>query len=92
MTKQKVGRASGIVSLICIAVSVIYFFFSRGPEADVYLMIAVGGISSIAGLILAIVSAFLMKRYVYLIVGLLGNGTILVFSFFLLLAMGISEP
>lgn len=92
MNKHGVGRLCGIGSLLCIVLYVICFFVLRGPNSDVYLIISIGGILSIIGILIAIVSAILSKRFVYLIIGLLGNCAVLALSYFLLLAMGISEP
>lgn len=92
MNKQGVGRWCGIGSLLCIVLYVISFFVLRGPNANVYTIISIGGVLSLLGIALAIVSAILSKRYVYLIIGFLGNGCVLACSFLLLLAMGISEP
>ncbi|MFK3939198.1 hypothetical protein ACI2JA_16985 [Alkalihalobacillus sp. NPDC078783] len=92
MNKHGVGRLSGIVSLMCIVLYVISFFVLRGPDANVNMMIIIGVALSLIGMLLAIVSAILSKRFVYLIVGLLGNGAVLAYSSLLFLAMGISEP
>ncbi|MEY8750102.1 hypothetical protein [Alkalicoccobacillus gibsonii] len=92
MNKQGVGRWCGIGSLLCIVLYVISFFVMRGPDVDIYLIISLGGVLSLLGIVLAIVSTVLLKRFVYLVIGLLGNGAVLACSFLLLLAMGISEP
>lgn len=92
MNKQGVGRWCGIGSLFCVILYVISFFVLRGPDVDIYLIISLGGVLSLLGIVLAIVSAILSKRYVYLIIGFLGNGAVLANTFFLLLAMDISEP
>ncbi|MGN7312100.1 hypothetical protein ACTHQ4_13490 [Alkalicoccobacillus gibsonii] len=92
MNKQGVGRWCGIGSLFCVVLYVISFFVMRGPDVDIYLSISLGGVLSLLGIVLAIVSTVLLKRFVYLVIGLLGNGAVLACSFLLLLAMGISEP
>lgn len=92
MNKQGVGRWCGIGSLLCIVLYVISFFVMRGPDVDIYLIISLGGVLSLLGIVFAIVSTVLLKRFVYLVIGLLGNGAVLACSFLLLLAMGISEP
>lgn len=88
---RKAGRIVGLLSLLPVLISIITFFIMRGPNVDVYLMIIIHSILSFVGIVLAIIS--LVKNQILLFfLGLLGNGLVLVFAFFLLLAMGIGEP
>ena len=62
------------------------------PNVDIYFQIKIFSILSIIGLLFAIYFWLMSKRIILLIIGLIGNGFVLAFTFFLLLAMGISEP
>ncbi|MGE7674206.1 hypothetical protein ACQKMV_11585 [Lysinibacillus sp. NPDC094403] len=88
----KAGFIFGGLSVLTPILSYILFLKTRGPNADIYFMITVFGILSVVGILLAVLSYGLSKRLVLPIIGLLGNGVVLVFTYFLLLAMGISEP
>ncbi|WP_245890108.1 hypothetical protein [Rummeliibacillus pycnus] len=92
MNKKSLGGKSGIISVVLVIVSIIFFFSLRGPDADIYLIISIFSILSIIGIICAISYWVLSKRFLLPIIGIIGNGLILLFAFFLLLAMGIGEP
>lgn len=92
MDKRKLGTLFGVSSLLTVFVSIIVFFTERGPNADVSFVVLLFFILSIIGILCAILSAFMTKRYPFLIIGLLGNGAVLITAFLLQLAMGISEP
>ena len=96
MNKGKVGLILGVVSLLPVIVSIIYFFSVRGPETDIYRTIIVLTVLSFFGLITAGLSSWISKlRMSKLLIGLMGiiaNLAVLAFAFLLLLAMGISEP
>ncbi|MBD8069517.1 hypothetical protein [Bacillus sp. PS06] len=79
---NKFGTLSILTALVCVLV----FFILRGPNADLLLCVGILGSLSILGVIFAIVS----KRWVAGIIGVLLNGTVLVFVFFLFLAWGIA--
>lgn len=92
MNKNKVGKFLGVVSIMTIIINLIIFFIQRGPDADTYFFITVFGILSIIGVVSAILSFWFSRNLIIFIIGLLGNSAILIFIYFLLLAMGISEP
>ncbi|XGA33043.1 hypothetical protein Vir3643_13115 [Virgibacillus sp. CBA3643] len=60
----------------------------RGPNANLTVGISVFTVLSVLGIIFAIIS----KKLWFVIIGILLNGLVLVFAYFLLLAVGISEP
>lgn len=91
LNKTITGNVLGVLSILTVIVSVALFLILRGPNADAYPIIIIFSILSVIGIILAILSAVLSKRYILLTTGLLGNGAVLVFTYFLLLAMGIGE-
>ncbi|WP_254788772.1 hypothetical protein [Virgibacillus salinus] len=92
MHKRKVVDILGVTSILTVITSIIFFYIQRGPNADIYFGITILSILSIVGILSAIFSWLMSKRHILLIIALLGNGFVLVFTFFLLLAMGISEP
>uniref|UniRef100_UPI00351A75D2 hypothetical protein n=1 Tax=Virgibacillus salexigens TaxID=61016 RepID=UPI00351A75D2 len=73
---------------LTVAISVIFFFIIRGPNANLSLGISVFTVLSVLGIIFAALS----KKLWFIIAGILLNGGVLVFAYFLLLAIGISEP
>lgn len=96
MDKSKLGTTLGILSILSVIVSTIFFYTERGPNADIYFGITVFSVLSVIGIILGIVSLWMAKghRSKLLIgsVGVMANVAVLVVAFLLLLAMGISEP
>ncbi|AVK99100.1 hypothetical protein FCT18_06145 [Lysinibacillus sphaericus] len=78
----------GVLSVLTVAISIIFFFIIRGPNANLTLGINVFTVLSVLGIIFAILS----KKLSFIITGILLNGAVLVFVYFLLLAVGISEP
>lgn len=92
MDKQKLGNILWISSLLPVMISVIIFYTQRGPNVDIYFIINLYSILSVIGIVLAILSWWLSKRLIPLFIGLIGNVFVLGVAFFLLLAMGISEP
>ena len=78
----------GVLSVLTVAISIIFFFIFRGPNANLTLGINVFTVLSVLGIIFAILS----KKLWFIITGILLNGAVLVFVYFLLLAVGISEP
>jgi hypothetical protein len=91
LDKKKVGSILGVTSLLPVIISIIIFYTERGPNADIYFIITIYGILSIIGILFAVFSWLMTKRFFLLIIGLIGNGIVLAFAFLLLLAMGISE-
>ena len=95
LNESKVGTILGILSILPVIVSIIFFYTERGPNADIYLGITIFSILSIIGIILAAISSWMSKgRISKLLIGLIGliaNLAVLVFAFLLLLAMGIGE-
>lgn len=70
-----------------VLISMIVFFILRGPDANVLLGVILFSIFSVLGIAFAILS----KNGVSIIIGVILNGGVLVFAFFLMLAIGISE-
>ncbi|WP_342543752.1 hypothetical protein MHH33_09235 [Paenisporosarcina sp. FSL H8-0542] len=68
--------------------SIIAFYILRGPNADIYVGIKIFSVLSIIG----IVFAFISGNKLWFFIGGILNICMLVFTFFLLLAMGIGEP
>jgi|SRR5690625_209164 len=77
----------GLLSLLMVTINLIVFFILRGPEANAYAGIIIFSILSITGIVLAILS----KKWYLTTAGVILNGGVLIFAFFLLLSMGISE-
>lgn len=77
----------GTLSILTVLISIIFFLIIRGPNANLTLGISVFTIFSVLGIIFAIAS----KKLWFIITGMILNGAVLVFAYFLLLAMGISE-
>lgn len=92
LDKKKVGNILGVTSLFPVIISIIIFYVERGPDADVYFVITIYGILSIIGILFAVFSWLMTKRFFLPIISLIGNGAVLAIAFLLLLAMGISEP
>ncbi|RLL40636.1 hypothetical protein D8M04_18785 [Oceanobacillus piezotolerans] len=82
----------GVIPMLTVIINIIFFYIERGPNADIYFIIIVFTILSVLGVLFAILSWKMSKRLIFLIVGLIGNGFVLVVAYLLLLAMGISEP
>lgn len=78
----------GVLSVLTVAISIIFFFIIRGPNANLTLGISVFTVLSVLGIIFAITS----KKMWFMITGIILNGAVLVVVYFLLLAVGISEP
>ena len=96
LDKSKLGTALGILSILSVLVSTIFFYIERGPNADIYLGITVFSVLSVIGIILGVVSLWMVKGHKIksLIgsVGVIANVAVLAVAYLLLLAMGISEP
>lgn len=92
LDKKKVGNILGVTSLLPVIISIIIFYVERDPNADVYFAITIYGILSIIGILFAVFSWLMTKRFFLPIISLIGNGAVLAITFLLLLAMGISEP
>ncbi len=78
----------GMMSIVTVLISIIFFLIIRGPNANVTLGISVFTILSVLGIIFAIAS----KKLWFILTGIIVNGAVVVFAYFLLLTMGISEP
>ncbi|MGF3103038.1 hypothetical protein [Rossellomorea sp. DUT-2] len=75
----------GLLSALMVLISATVFLILRGPNADLSLAITILGILSVLGIVFAVIS----KKWLSGIIGLLTNGAVLIFAFFLLLAKGI---
>ena len=95
LNKSKVSTILGILSILPVIVSIIFFNIPRGPNTDIYLRIITFNILSIIGFILAVISLFMSissKRIRKLLIGLVGltlNVLVLFFTFLLLVTTGI---
>lgn len=78
----------GTMSIVTVLISIIFFLIIRGPNTNITLGISVFTILSVLGIIFAIAS----KKLWFILTGIIANGAVLVFAYFLFLAMGISEP
>ncbi|WP_246206681.1 hypothetical protein [Virgibacillus ihumii] len=78
----------GTLSILTVLISVIFFFIIRGPDANLILGVIVFAVLSVLGIIFAIAS----KKFWCILIGIILNGAVLIGAYFLLLAMGISEP
>jgi len=76
----------GVLSILMVLSSVLMFFILRGPNTDLPLIIIILGSLSLFGIIFAVIS----KRWLSGIIGVLTNGVVLVFAYFLLLGYGIA--
>ncbi len=92
MNKRKAGTVLGVLSLLPLLISILFFYNQRGPNADISMFITLYGILAIIGIIFTITSWVMSKRKIFLVIGLLGNSLLLAMTYLLLLAMGISEP
>lgn len=84
----KKSNTLGVLSILTVIISIIFFFIIRGPNANLAVGISVFTVLSIVGIIFAVVS----KKLWFVIIGIALNSAVLVFAYFLLLAVGISEP
>lgn len=85
---DKKRNISGVLSIITVLISIIFFLIIRGPNANLTMIITMFTGLSILGIIFAILS----KKLLFVITGMILNGGVLVVAYFLLLAVGISEP
>ncbi|WP_404456861.1 hypothetical protein LG329_19610 (plasmid) [Virgibacillus necropolis] len=85
---KRTKNVLGFLSILSVIISVIFFFITRGPNANLTLIISVFTFLSVLGIIFAILS----KKLWFVITGIILNGGVLVVAYFLLLAVGISEP
>ncbi|WP_377887583.1 hypothetical protein [Alkalihalobacillus sp. R86527] len=75
----------GVLSFLMVLLSIIMFVIVRGPDASLSFMIIVLGALSILGVLFALLS----RKWIQGVTGIILNGGILVFVYFLLLAKGI---
>lgn len=76
----------GFLSFLMAIASIVAFFIIRGPNANLMMAIILLGILSLFGIVFAVLS----KKWLSGIFGVLLNGGVLVFVFFLVLARGIA--
>lgn len=91
MDKKKVGALLGVIPLLTVITSVILFFVLRGPDANIYSLVFIYHVLAFTGILFAIFSNLLTQRYIVLIVGVIGNGLVLIAAYYLLFAIGMSE-
>ena len=95
LNKSKVSTILGVLSILPVIASIIFFNIPRGPNTDIYLIIITFTILSIIGFILSVISLFMSissKRIRKLLIGLVGltlNVLVLFFTFLLLVTTGI---
>lgn len=78
----------GVSSILTALISIVFFFIIRGPNANLTVTISVFAVLSILGINFAITS----KQWWFIASGIILNGAVLAFSYFLVLAVGISGP
>ena len=76
----------GFFSFLMVIASIISFLILRGPNANLMMAIIILGTFSLLGIVFAVLS----KKWLSGILGVLLNGGVLVFVFFLVLARGIA--
>jgi len=92
LDKKKAGNILGVVSLLPIIISIIIFYIERGPNADIDFVVTIYLGLSMVGILFAVFSCLMTKRFFLLMISLIGNGAVLVVAFLLRLAIGIGEP
>jgi len=75
------------LSIWAVVVGIIFIFIINKPNINLTLVITELTLISISGIIFAILS----KKRWFIITGIILNGGVLVFTYFLLLAVGIGE-
>ncbi|QAS51316.1 hypothetical protein [Halobacillus litoralis] len=85
---MKNGHILGFLSILTVVISFIFFLVQRGPNANLSLGITVLSSLGILGLIFAILAG-IARKWVWLAVGVLGNGVVLVIAYLLWIAAGI---
>ena len=76
----------GFLSFLMVIASISSFLIIRGPNANLMMAIIILGTLSLLGTVFAVLS----KKWLSGILGVLLNGGVLVFVFFLVLARGIA--
>ena len=76
----------GFLSFLMVIASITSFLIIRGPNANLMMAIIILGTLSLLGIVFAVLS----KKWLSGILGVLLNGGVLVFVFFLVLARGIA--
>lgn len=76
----------GFLSFLMVIVSIISFLIIRGPNANLMMAVIILGTLSLFGIVFAVLS----KKWLSGILGVLLNGGVLVFAYFLLIAWGIA--
>ncbi len=77
----------GVLSFLTALVSLIIFLVARGPDAHLPFLAMVFGALSLIGILFAVLS----QKLIYLIIGIILNGFVLIGAFLLLLSIGIGE-
>ncbi|MGM9928367.1 MAG: hypothetical protein ACI35P_10515 [Bacillus sp. (in: firmicutes)] len=77
----------GVLSFLTALVSLIIFLVARGPDAHLPFLAMVFGALSLIGILFAVLS----QKLIYLIIGIILNGCVLIGAFLLLLSIGIGE-
>ena len=76
----------GFLSFLMVIVSIISFLIIRGPNANLMMAVIILGTLSLFGIVFAVLS----KKWLSGILGVLLNGGVLAFAYFLLIAWGIA--
>nr|WP_124010642.1 hypothetical protein [Salinicoccus roseus] len=71
--------------MLTAVISILFLLITRGPNTSLISIIIVFTVFSVLGIIFAIIS----KNLWFIIIGIILNGTILVYAFFLFVALGI---
>ncbi|MGJ9459889.1 hypothetical protein [Oceanobacillus sp. CF4.6] len=88
MNKKKAKNILGVLSILTVVISIIFFFITRGPNSSLTLAISVFTVLSVLGIIFAITS----KKLWFIVIGIILNSAVLVFAYFLLIALAIGGP
>lgn len=75
----------GFLSILTFVISIIFLLIVRGPDANIVLGVSVFTVASILGIAFALLS----KQLRFIIPGVILNLGVLVYAFFLLIAIGI---
>ncbi|PPA70809.1 hypothetical protein [Jeotgalibacillus proteolyticus] len=77
----------GLLSFLIAMVSLVLFWGLKGPVTNIYSMIILYTLLSLTGLVFAVQS----KEKIWLYIGIILNGGVLVFALLILVAIGFGE-
>lgn len=86
MNEKQRKNLYGVLSILTVVISILFFYITRGPNASLTLAVIVLTALSVLGIIFAIIS----EKLRFIIVGSILNGAVFVYAYFLFIAVGIS--